>query len=110
MVDVAPLMFVQLEPLFSESCHCTVGVGLPDAAAENVAVDPEATLTLTGCVVTFGAAVAAVTVSRALFVVALPAEFVNTALNRAPFCEASAAPRFSDAEVAPVSSDQLSRC
>jgi hypothetical protein len=41
-------------PLLVEYCHCTVGVGVPDAAALNEAVDPAATVTLTGWLVTAG--------------------------------------------------------
>ena len=76
MAEVAPLMFVQLLPEFVLNCHCTVGVGLPDAAAVNVAVDPAVTVTLAGWVVTAGAEF---TVSVATALVAVPTEFVNTA-------------------------------
>jgi len=48
-------MFVQLEPPLIETCHCTDGVGLPDAAAVNEAGAPAVTLWLVGFVVTTGA-------------------------------------------------------
>jgi hypothetical protein len=59
--------------------HWTVGVGEPDAAALNEAVDPAATLSAAGWVVMAGAAPGAVTVRVAGAVVAVPAELVNTA-------------------------------
>ena len=34
VVDVAPLTFVNVEPPLVDTCHCTVGVGVPLAAAE----------------------------------------------------------------------------
>ena len=36
-VAVAPAMSVKLAPPFALTCHCTVGVGLPVAAAVNLA-------------------------------------------------------------------------
>lgn len=36
VVEVAPGMFENVPPPFVDSCHCTVGVGVPDAAAVNV--------------------------------------------------------------------------
>src|SRR5579871_3026537 len=48
-------MFVHVEPLLVLSCHWTVGVGVPDAAAVNVAVWPAATVWLVGWVVMAGA-------------------------------------------------------
>jgi hypothetical protein len=39
-VDVAPEMFDHVLPPFTESCHCTVGVGLPLAAAVKVSACP----------------------------------------------------------------------
>src|SRR5258708_22903532 len=38
VVDVAPAMLVNVAPPFVLTCHCTVGVGFPLAAAVNVAV------------------------------------------------------------------------
>lgn len=45
----------QVVPPSTENCHWTLGVGLPEAAAENTTV-PETMLWLAGCVVTTGAA------------------------------------------------------
>jgi hypothetical protein len=55
VVEVAPEMFVQVVPSVLD-CHCTVGVGEPLAAALKLAVDPEVTVLLVGCVVMAGAA------------------------------------------------------
>jgi hypothetical protein len=44
VVDVAPLISLQVEPLFVLTCHFTVGDGEPLAEAENDAVAPAATL------------------------------------------------------------------
>ena len=41
VVEVALGMFVNAPPMLT--CHCTVGVGLPVAAAVKVAVDPAGT-------------------------------------------------------------------
>ena len=75
VVEVAPEMFVQVVPsvLFS---HCTVGVGEPLAAALKLAVDPEITVLLVGCVVTAGTVC---TVNVATFVVTLAEAFVKMA-------------------------------
>ena len=76
MVLVAPgISFQVFEPeVFS--CHCTVGLGVPLAAAVNVAVLPEFTVWPVGCVVTTGSVF---TVRVAGLVVTVPAMFVNTA-------------------------------
>ena len=42
--DVAPVIGVNVAPPSVETCHCTVGVGVPDAAAVNVAVAPTVTV------------------------------------------------------------------
>jgi len=60
-------------------CHCTVGLGDPDADAVNVAVLPAVTVVELGFVVTDGAMLVAVTVSVADVLVADPAAFMNTA-------------------------------
>ena len=44
VVDVAPLMLLNVDPPSVLTCHCTVGVGLPLAAAVNVAVPPTGTV------------------------------------------------------------------
>jgi hypothetical protein len=64
-----------------ERCHCTDGAGRPLAAAVNVAASPAVTVWSCGCALTVGAAV---TVSVAGCVVALPTLLVNTARNRCP--------------------------
>jgi len=86
-VDVAPLMFVNVELPLGADCHCTVGAGVPVAAAVNVAVAPAATVTLAGCVVITGEAL---TVSVAGLDVAVPTELVNTASYSVPDCAAVA--------------------
>jgi hypothetical protein len=54
VVEVAPATAVNPLPVFT--IHCTVGAGVPLAAAVNVAVAPTTTDTLVGFVVTTGAA------------------------------------------------------
>jgi len=102
VVDVAPATFVNVVPpsvltvsspgttvrqcpllcllaLISERvvpCHCTVGIGVPDADAVNVAVLPAVTVTELGFVVIDGSTC---TVSVADVLVADPAAFMNTA-------------------------------
>jgi hypothetical protein len=78
VVEVAPATFEKAPPL-ALTCHCTVGVGEPDAAAVNVAVAPAVTVTFAGFVVITGAVFPPVTVRVAAVVVALPAVFVKTA-------------------------------
>ena len=85
VVRVAPLMLAQLEPALVESCHCTVGVGLPDAAAVKATVAPAVTVSLTGWVLTVGAYW---TVNVAALEVADPALFVKTARYSLAFCAA----------------------
>src|ERR1700722_11258941 len=67
-VDVAPLLLVKLLPPLVLTCHCTVGVGFPLAAAGKVTELPAVTVWLFGCVVMAGAKS---TVRIAAFVVAL---------------------------------------
>ena len=88
VVDVAPLMAVHELPPLVELRHWTVGVGEPDAAALNDAVEPEATEMLEGWDVIFGALEddPTVTVSVTAAVVAEPTELVNTASYLYPFC------------------------
>jgi len=57
-------------------CHCTVGLGDPDADAVNVAVLPAVTVVELGLVVTDGGTC---TVSVADVLVIDPAAFMNTA-------------------------------
>jgi hypothetical protein len=48
VLDVAPTRFVKDTPLLELSCHCTVGVGDPIAAATNVTVAPSVTVSFAG--------------------------------------------------------------
>src|SRR5438309_1357135 len=82
VVDVAPGMSVKLTPPLMLTCHCTVGVGVPLAAAVNVAVWPAFTVTFAGFPVIAGATL---TVRVAALVVAVLTTFVNTARNWLPF-------------------------
>src|ERR1700722_13070551 len=54
VVEVAPATFVNVTPPSALTCHCTVGVGAPVAAAVKVAVAPASTDTLVGFVVIEG--------------------------------------------------------
>ena len=76
---MAPVTFAHVVPASVDTSHWTVGVGEPDAAALNEAVELAATLSLAGWVVMVGATAGMVTVKTAGAVVALPAELVNTA-------------------------------
>jgi hypothetical protein len=51
---VAPVTFAHVVPASVDTCHWTVGVGEPDAAALNEAVELAATLSLAGWVVIVG--------------------------------------------------------
>ena len=76
VVDVAPVMLLNVVPPLVLTCHCTVGVGCPLAAAVNVAVCPLVIGWLNGFkVITAGV----FTVSSAAFVFEDPAVLVNTA-------------------------------
>jgi hypothetical protein len=75
--DVAPVKFANVIPPLVLTCHCTVGAGAPVAAAVNVAFTPAMAVMFAGFVVTAGAKVI---VNVAAEVVAVPIEFVNTAL------------------------------
>jgi hypothetical protein len=97
VVAVAPEILVNVTPSVL-CCHCTVGVGLPLAAAVKVAVAPEVRLLLTGFVVIAGAKS---TVSVAAVLVAELTLFVNTARYWLPFCPAVTATTDNVAEVAP---------
>jgi hypothetical protein len=91
-------MFANVVPPLVLCCHCTVGVGLPLAAAVNVAVAPDATVTLVGFVVTTGAEV---TVSVANDVEVVSKLLVNRARYSLPFCDAFAV-KDNVVEVAPA--------
>jgi hypothetical protein len=53
-VEVAPETLLNVPPLFVLTCHCTVGVGEPVAAAVKVAVWPTVAVWFAGCVVIVG--------------------------------------------------------
>jgi hypothetical protein len=73
--EVAPLIAVPFR------FHWYVIGAVPLAATVNVAVFPEITVWLAGCVVMDGATVAAVTVSTAALLVALPALLLTATVN-----------------------------
>ena len=79
-------MFVQLEPPLLETCHCTDGVGLPDAAAVNDTGAPAVTVLLAGFAVTTGA-LWTVNVA-ALLATPLATTLLNTARYSLLFCDA----------------------
>ena len=75
-------------PPSAENCHWTVGVGDPDAAALNEAVDPAATVTLTGWLVIVGGALTGpVMVRVAALVLALPGRVGEDRSVLRPFSE-----------------------
>ena len=81
---------LKLDPPFVETCHWTVGVGEPDAAALNETGLPNATVWLIGSVVITGALVAVVVTVKVAGFVGTPlgaTELVNTASYSYPFCE-----------------------
>jgi hypothetical protein len=98
--EVAPEMFVNVELPAGADCHCTVGAGVPEAAAVNEAGEPALTVTLDGCVVTTGALV---TVSVAAFELAVPTLLVNTARYWLPVCDTVAAATVNVPVVLPAS-------
>jgi hypothetical protein len=100
VVEVAPEMFVNVELPAGADCHCTVGVGLPEAAAVQVTVCPTRAGCgeQPGCVVTAGTVL---TVSVAAVVVAVPPELVNTARYWLPDSDRLVGDTVSVVEVAP---------
>lgn len=64
---------------------------MPEAATEKVADFAEAIVWLTGCEVMAGATLAALTVSVALVLVALPVELLTSTENSAPLLAAVSA-------------------
>ena len=75
VAEIAPEMSVHVVPLVL-TCHLTDGVGEPLAAAVKLALAPEVTVLLAGCVVTAGSVC---TVNVAAVVVTLLAAFVKIA-------------------------------
>src|ERR1700691_5397449 len=69
-------------PPLVDTCHCTVGLGLPLAAAVKLAGWPASTVVLTGEVVTVGPSS---TVRPTALVVVDPTELVKTAWYSFPF-------------------------
>lgn len=103
VVLVAPLMGLKLAPMSVDTYHCTVGVGVPEAAALKLTVAPLLTLTLAGLVVTWGPVS---TMSTAAPLVTVPTELVKTASYSLPLSEEVVVmARVSD--VAPGTGDQL---
>ena len=64
---VAPATSVHEVPPSALTCHCTVGVGLPTAAAEKVTVLPGRAARACGCAVTTGAAPVPIPATPMLF-------------------------------------------
>ena len=75
---------------------------MPAAVTEKDAVCPAVTSALTGCVVIDGATPAALSVSVAALLVALPALFVTTTINSEPLSELVVAGVVYVEEVAPL--------
>src|SRR5271165_6696993 len=67
---------LQLLPKFVETCHCTLGLGLPEAEAVNVALSPSFVPSLAGSAVTSGLNS---TVNVAAPLATVPTGFVNEA-------------------------------
>jgi hypothetical protein len=99
--EVAPETLLKVVLPLGLTCHCTVGGGVPLAAAMKLAVLPDATVWFAGFVVTVGAVVVVLTVSVAALLVAVPAVFVNTAWYLLPLCAVVTAVNVSVPEVAP---------
>ncbi len=76
VVEVAPAMSLKVVPPSVESCHCTVGLGLPEAAAVKLALVPLQAVVFVGSVVTTGGVL---TVSVAAVVFVEPQTSVKTA-------------------------------
>jgi hypothetical protein len=97
VVEVAPGTLLKVAPPSVLTCHCTVGAGVPLAAAVNVAVWVAKTVRFAGLAVTAGPTL---TVRVAALEVAVPAAFVNTARNWFPVWFAAAV-KLRVVEVAP---------
>src|SRR5450432_367897 len=78
-------MLAHVWPPSKLNCHCTVGIGVPLAAAVNVAVAGARTVTSTGCKVTLGAVATGLTVKVAPLLTASGATpLLATASKTAP--------------------------
>src|SRR5947207_1566752 len=104
VVEVAPLTLFQVLPPLVLTCHCTVGAGLPLAAAVKVAVLPAWSEGRRGGVVIVGGGL---TVSVAALVVALPTLLVKTASYWLPFMPAVTLLSVKVVEVAPLTLFQV---
>src|SRR5262249_5607652 len=80
VVEVAPAMLAKVRPPSVLTRHCTGGAGVPLAAAANLTELPALTVWFAGWVVKTGPLPAALTVSAAALLVALPRALVKTAL------------------------------
>jgi hypothetical protein len=98
VVVVAPGNDCHVVPSSVEYSHCTLGVGVPVAAAENDTSAPEATVWPVGCAEMAGATS---TVRAAEVEVAVPATLVNTASYWSPLSPSEAAKEYV-VEVAPA--------
>jgi hypothetical protein len=87
VVPVSPERSLQFDPLLVLTCHWTVGVGVPLAAAVNVAVAPEQTVVFDGLVVMLNPLLI---VNVAAVVVLLPQLWAKTALYWLPLSAAAA--------------------
>ena len=85
LVDVAPEILFQSAPPLVLICHCTVGVGVPLAAATKVTLPPAHTVWFDGFVPIAGATF---TVNAAGLVVAVLHMLLNTARYWLPLCDA----------------------
>jgi hypothetical protein len=85
----APLVILlQVLPPSSDTCHCSVGAGVPPATAVNVAFPPAPSVTFPGCVENDGVTF---TVKVAFVLGVTPPVSVPTARNRFPFCPTTGA-------------------
>src|ERR1019366_889682 len=92
-------MLFQVSPVSVESCHCSVGAGLPEQATVNAAVLGDVTDTLVGCVVTWGVVL---TVRVAALLVVEPAVLAQMDRYWLAFCGSDVGVRVSVGEVPPV--------
>ena len=103
---VAPARLLYVLPPFVDSFHCTVGAGLPDAAAVNVAVWPAVTVSDLGWLVIAGFVVSAggglVTVRVAALVVVESPTLVKTASYSLPLSATVVAVTVKVSDVAPA--------
>ena len=107
VLDVAPLIGVNVAPPSVDSDHCTAGAAQfagVEPAAVNVAAAGAVTVTPAGCVTIAGAAAhdGELTINVTAFVVVEPNAFVNTASNFVPDSATVVAPVDSVLDVAPL--------